>query len=97
MPKAFSDTLRVSLKRFFWPPRERLPCWSSPNKSLLGSRWSGMRTTWPAQCSWVGIKIVWMLERLAPVSTSVFGIFLAKEFPQTCGMEVVQLPENWHR
>ena len=58
-------------ERFFWPPRERLPCWSSPNKSFLGSRWSGMQTTWPAQCSWVCIKMVWMLERLARVSTSL--------------------------
>ena len=70
MAKAFSDILRVSLKRFFWSPRERLPCWSSSNKSFLGSRWSAMRTTWPAQRSWVCIKMVWMLERLAWVKTS---------------------------
>ena len=35
--EAFSDTLRVSLKCFFWPPRERLPCWSSPNEFLAES------------------------------------------------------------
>ena len=74
MPKAFSDTLRVSLKHFFWPPRELFSCWSLQNKGFLGSRWSGIRTTWPAQRSWVCIKMVWMLERLAWVSTSMSGI-----------------------
>ena len=42
MLKAFSDTLGVSLKCFFWPPRGRLQCWSSPHKSFLVSRWSSM-------------------------------------------------------
>ena len=83
MLKAFSDTLRVSLKRFFWPPREYLPCWSSLNKSFLGSRWSGMRTTWPAQRSWVCIKMVWMLGRLALVSASVSGILSFHFMPRS--------------
>jgi len=38
MLKAFSGTLRVSLKRFFWPPRECLPYWSSLNKSFSVSQ-----------------------------------------------------------
>ena len=56
--EAFSDTLRVSLKRFFWPPRERLPCWSSPNKGFLGRRWSGVAGSASRWCeywkSWLG-------------------------------------------
>ena len=87
MPKAFNDTLRVSLKRFFWPPRERLLCWSSPNKSFLGSRWSGMGTAWPVQRSWVCIKMLWMLERLAWVSTSVSGLLSCHFMPS---------PVSWH-
>ena len=82
MPKAFSDTLRVSLMRVFWSARERLPCWSSPNKSLVGSRWSGIRTAWPAQRSWVCIKMVWMLEMLARVSTSASGILSFRFMPR---------------
>ena len=87
IPKAFSETLRVSLKRFFWPPRESLLCWSSPNKSFLGSRWSGMGTAWPVQRSWVCIKMLWMLERLAWVSTSVSGILSCHFMPG---------PASWH-
>ena len=49
MLKAFSEALRVSLRRFFCPPRERLQCWSSPYSSFFGSQWSDMQTTWPAQ------------------------------------------------
>ena len=85
MLKAFSDTLTVSLKRLFWPPRERLPSWSPPNRSFLGSRWtrSGMQTTWPAQRSWLCIRMVSILGRLARVSTSVSGVLSCHFMPSS--------------
>eukprot|EP00745_Piridium_sociabile_P039388 TRINITY_DN73585_c0_g1_i1.p1 TRINITY_DN73585_c0_g1~~TRINITY_DN73585_c0_g1_i1.p1 ORF type:complete len:123 (-),score=2.72 TRINITY_DN73585_c0_g1_i1:48-416(-) len=51
MLKVFKEALRVSSKRFFLLPWECLHCWSSPHSSFWGSRWSGMRTTCPAQRS----------------------------------------------
>ena len=45
---AFTEIFRLSMKRFFCPPCERFPTCSSAQKSLFGSRWSGMRAAWPA-------------------------------------------------
>jgi len=35
MEKSFSEAFQVSLKRFLWPPTERLPWTSSRKRSLL--------------------------------------------------------------
>ena len=48
---ALREAFRLSLNRFFGAPRARFPSSSSPNSSFLGSRWSGIRTTCPAQRS----------------------------------------------
>ena len=55
IPKDFVETFSVSLKRFFWPPWERLPWNSSPKSSFFGRWWSFKETTWPAQrsCDWI--------------------------------------------
>ena len=74
MPNALRDAFRVALKRFFWPPWERFPCCSSPQNSILCSRRSGMRVTWPAHRSWDCIRMVYMLDRPARARTSVSGI-----------------------
>ena len=73
MSKALRDALRLSLKRFFGAPRERFPSTSSPKRSCLGSRWSGMRATWPAQRSCACMSMVKTLGRPARSSTSVSG------------------------
>ena len=83
MLKAFSDTLRLSLKSIFWPPKDHWPWWSSPNRSFSGSRWSGIWTTWLAQRSWVYIRMLWILGRLVRVSTSVSGILSCHFMPSS--------------
>ena len=45
MSKSFRDVLRESLKRFFCPPTERLPWYSSLYSSCCGSRLSVIRST----------------------------------------------------
>ena len=44
-------------------------------------------TAWPVQRSWVCIKMLWMLERLAWVSTSVSGLLSCHFMPS---------PVSWH-
>lgn len=95
MPKALKEPLSVFLKYFFWPLRDRLLSWSSPNRSFLGSLWSGMRATLPAQRSWSFIKMVVIFgSPSTSVDFCVWYPFLptyAKYFPKSGGMEVVQL------
>ena len=71
--KRFNDTLRESLKLFFYPPAERLPVLSSLYISCFGIRPSGIRTTCPAHLSWAFCSSVGMPEVLALVRTSVSG------------------------
>lgn len=52
-PESFKEAFRLSLKRFFWPPWERAPAYSSPWRMRLGKRSSGILVKWPAQRSWV--------------------------------------------
>ena len=75
IPKAFREALRVSLKRFFGAPSERLPSCSSPKNSFFGILWSGIRATCPAQRSCDFISRVCMLGSPARVRTSVSGTF----------------------
>ena len=56
--KDFMETVRVSLKHFFWSPWEFLPWDSSPKSSYFGKRWPFMWTTWLAQQSYDCIKRV---------------------------------------
>ena len=83
IPKDFSETFRVSLKRFLWPPSERLPFCSSPNRSFFGILPSGMRATWPAHRSWAFISIVRMPGSPARLRTSVSGIRSCQLMPSS--------------
>ena len=83
IPKAFRDALRLSLKRFFGAPSERLPSCSSPKKSFLGMRESGMRATCPAQRSCVFMSNVCMLGSPARVRTSVSGTLSCQLMPSS--------------
>ena len=89
MSNAFREAFRVSLKRFFGPPRARFPCWSSPKSRFFGIRWSAIRATCPAQLSCDCIKMVWMLGRLARVRTSVSGILSCHCMPMSFRSRVV--------
>ena len=47
MLKSLWEALRVSLHRFFWPPWERFPTYSSPKRIFFGKRSSDILITWP--------------------------------------------------
>ena len=73
MVNVFWDAFKLSLnKRFSGAPRERFPSCSSPNSSFLRSRWSAIRTVYPAQRSCDCFE---HCEDAGEVRTSVSGIF----------------------
>ena len=88
-PKALREDFRVSLNLFLGPPALLFPSVSSPKKSCLGRRWSGMRVTWPAQRSWFCISMVIMLGRPAFSSTSVSGTLSCHLMPRILRKHVV--------
>ena len=90
---AFNKALSESLNRFFWPPWKCFPAWSSSQKCWLGSRSSGIRTTWPAHPllslhqNAVNARDVCFGEHLM---ISVWNLILPSDVEEAHNVEVVQ-------
>ena len=74
MLKSLREALRVSLYRFFWPPWERFPICSSPQRTFFGKRSSGILVTWPVHLNCASFRTVCTLCIPALFRTSVSGI-----------------------
>ena len=74
MLKSLREDLRVSLYRFFWPPWEHFPTWSSLQRSFLGKCSSGIVVIWPVHLYCANFRRVCTLCSPALFRTSVSGI-----------------------
>ena len=74
MLKSLREALRVSLYRFFWPPWERFPTCSSPERIFFGKHSSGILVTWPVHHNCDNFRRVCKLCIPALFRTSVSGI-----------------------
>ena len=74
MLKSLREVLSVSLYRFFWPPWERFPICSSPQRIFFGKRSSGILVTWPVHLNCANFRRVCTLCIPALFRPSVSGI-----------------------
>ena len=75
MLKSLKKALRVSLYRFFLPPWECFPTWSSPKRIFFGKFSAGILVTWPVHLNCANFRRVCTLCIPALFWTSVSGIW----------------------